>query len=181
MLCSLGNADEMSSLEGKVIITEVWQKARFICLFYLGVSMPLFLLNTPRTRDTGRVRKTAENKPSLSHWSEKIFRYLWSVWEYTILKNIAGVDWGSLLWFCTKSPGDTCSMWLSLSHLLLRLQSLCSSKMKFPLGCLKRLKSTKQAGLDILSWGELCSQETPCNCTQPVLVFVLLQWCVSVF
>lgn len=77
--------------------------------------------------------------------------------------------------------GGYCSMWLSLSHLLLRLQSLCSSKMKFPLGCLKRLKSTKQAGLDILSWGELCSQETPCNCTQPVLVFVLLQWCVSVF
>lgn len=31
MLCSLGNADDMSSLEGKVIISEVRQKACFIC------------------------------------------------------------------------------------------------------------------------------------------------------
>lgn len=96
-------------------------------------------------------------------------------------KNIAGMDWGSLLWYCTKSLRDTCSMWLSLCHLLLRLQSLCSSEMKLSLGCLKRLTSTKEAGLDTLSWGELCSQETPCNCAQPMLGFVLLQWCVSMF
>lgn len=113
-------------------------------LFYLLIRRGLNDLVTakcPKDRSTGKVPWQGRE----SSWEQAYpFPLIWKKIRVFVIylrahnsKNISGVEWGSLLWCCTKSLWDICSVWLSLCHLLLRLQSLHSSEMKFSL---KRLR-----------------------------------------